>query len=110
VDTNLFCFDECTGIQALGSAAPKVPVGLNQVEYREVEYIRHDTVSVFSVLEVNTGKVFTKVIDDHTAPTIIAVFNQHVATASATATETLHYIGDNYRSHSTMEVCEAVGK
>jgi transposase len=105
---NLFCFDECTGIQALESAAPKVPVGPNQVEYREVEYVRHDTVSVFSVLEVNTGKVFTKVIEDHTASTIIEVFSQHVGTASAT--ETLHYICDNYGSHSTMEVCNAVGK
>jgi transposase len=105
---NLFCFDECTGIQALESTAPKVPVGKNHGEYREVEYIRHDTVSIFSVLEVHTGQVFTKIIKDHTASTIIDVFTQHVATASAT--ETLHYICDNYSSHSTIEVCEAVGQ
>jgi transposase len=104
---NLFCFDECTGIQALESTAPMIPAGPNRAQYKEVEYIRHGAVSVFSVLEVSTGQVFTKVIEDHTASTIIEVFKQHVETANAT--ETLHYICDNYSSHSTVEVCKAVG-
>jgi hypothetical protein len=55
-----------------------------------MEHIRHDTVSIFSVLEMYTGQVFTKVIEDHTALIIIETFSQHVATANST--ETLHYI------------------
>lgn len=105
---NLFCLDECTGIQALEQLAPVVPCGPNRREYREVEYIRHGAVSVFSVLEVSTGQVFTEVIDDHTSVTIVDVFKRHVTTVSPA--ERLHYICDNYASHSTMEVCEAVAE
>jgi len=108
VRKNLFCFDECTGIQATEHIAPRVPVAPNRLEYREVEYIRHGSVSVFSVLEVSTGQTFTEVIEDHTATTIIEVFKRHVNTVSST--EALHYICDNYASHSTIEVCEAVGE
>jgi len=108
VAKNLFCFDECTGIQALEHIAPPVPVGPNCPEYREVEYIRHGSVSVFSVLEVSTGQVFTEVIDDHTSATIVEVLKRHVSTVGPT--ETLHYLCDNYASHSTIEVCEAVGE
>ena len=107
VKENLFCFDECTGIQALEQIAPPMPVGPKRPEYREVEYIRHGSVSVFSILEVSSGNVFTEVIEDHTATTVIGVFKRHVNTVSNT--EVLNYICDNYSSHSTMEVCEAVG-
>ena len=108
VSENLFCFDECTGIQALESLAPAVPAGPNRAEYREVDYIRHGAVSVFSVLEVRTGQVFTEVIEDHTSATIVDVFKRHVGTVSPT--EKLHYICDNYASHSTTEVCETVAE
>ena len=107
VSNHLFCFDECTGIQALQRIAPPIPATPHRPEYQEVEYIRHGSVSVFSVLEVSTGQVFTEVIEDHTAVTIIEVFKRHVSTVSST--ETLHYICDNYASHSTLEVCEAIG-
>ena len=106
VKENLFCFDECTGIQALEQIAPPIPVGPKRPEYREPEYIRHGSVSVFSVLEVSSGQVFTEVIEDHTAATVIEVFKRHVKTASSTGV--LNYICDNYSSHSTIEVCEAV--
>lgn len=108
VPENLFCFDECTGIQALEKIAPPVPAGPNRHQNLEVEYIRHGSVSVFSVLTVSTGQVFTEVIEDHTSTTIIEVFKRHVKTVNAT--KTLHYICDNYGSHSTVDVCEAVGE
>lgn len=108
VKKNLFCFDECTGIQALEHIAPPTPAGSNRPKNLEAEYIRHGSVSVFSVLEVSTGQVFTEVIEDHTATTIIDVFKRHVNTVSPS--ETLHYICDNYGSHSTIEVCMAIGE
>lgn len=107
VTKNLFCFDECTGIQALEQIAPSTPTGPNSPKSLEVEYIRHGSISVFSVLEVCTGQVFTEVIEDHTSATIIEVLRRHVNTVSPT--ETLHYICDNYGSHSTVDICHAVG-
>jgi len=110
VKKNLFCFDECTGIQSLENIAPPMPAGPKRPEYREPEYIRHDSLSVFSVLEVSSGEVFTEIIDDHTAATIIEVLKRHVRQVkTASSTDVLNYICDNYGSHSTMEVCEAVG-
>jgi len=108
VSKNLFCFDECTGIQALEHIAPPTPVGSNRPKSLEVEYIRHGSISVFSVLEVSTGQVYTEVIEDHTSATIVEVLRRHVNTVSPT--EALHYICDNYGSHSTIDVCEVVGE
>ncbi len=108
VSKNLFCFDECTGIQALEFIAPPVPAGPNQLKFLEVEYVRHGSVSVFSALEIHTGQVYTKIIEDHTATTIIDVLKQHISTVSLT--EDIHYICDNYGSHSTTDVCEAIGE
>ena len=108
VSKNLFCFDECTGIQALEHIAPPTPAGENRSKSLEVEYIRHGSISVFSVLEVSTGQVFTEVIEDHTSATIIEVLRRHVNTVCPA--ETLHYICDNYGSHSTKDVCEAVAE
>lgn len=108
ISKNLFCFDECTGIQALEYIAPSTPAGSNRNNYLEAEYIRHGAISVFSVLEVSTGQVFTEVIEDHTSATIIEVLRRHVATV--TPAETIHYICDNYGSHSTIDACEAVGE
>ncbi len=108
VSKNLFCFDECTGIQALEHIAPPTPAGSNRSKSLEVEYIRHGSISVFSVLEVSTGQVFTEVIEDHTSATIVEVLRRHVNTVSPT--EALHYICDNYGSHSTVDVCEVVGE
>lgn len=108
VSKNLFCFDECTGIQALEAIAPPAPAGPNRPVYLEVEYVRHGSVSVFSVLEVSAGQVYTEIIEDHTSTTIIEVLKRHVSTVSPT--EEIHYICDNYGSHSTIDVCGAIGE
>lgn len=108
IKKHLYCFDECTGIQALEHIAPVIPAGPNRPECRESEYVRHGSVSVFSVLDVAVGKVFTRVIEDHTSATITAVFKDHVL--SVNTTETLHYICDNYASHSTAEICRTVSE
>lgn len=108
VSKNLFCFDECTGIQALERIAPPIPARSGFSNVLEPEYIRHGSVSVFSVLEVHTGQVFTEVIEDHTAATVIGVLKRHIR--AAPSTETLHYICDNYGSHSTIDVCNAIAE
>jgi transposase len=99
----LFCLDECTGLQALERKAPRLPAQGDLPEYIEPEYVRHGTVSILSILQVSTGQVFTECIPDHTSSTITSSVRNHVLQYDRSAE--LHYICDNYSSHSTEEFC-----
>ena len=99
----LFCLDECTGLQALERKAPRLPAHGDYPEYLEPEYIRHGTVSILSILQVSTGLVYTDCIPDHTSSTVIASVKNHILQYDRSAE--LHYICDNYSSHSTEEFC-----
>jgi transposase len=99
----LFCLDECTGLQALERKAPRLPAQGDRPEYIEPEYVRHGTVSILSILQVSTGQVFTEHIPDHTSSTITSSVRNHVLQYDRSAE--LHYICDNYSSHSTEEFC-----
>ncbi len=74
---NLFCLDECTGLQVLERIAPDLPADSNRPEYQEFEYKRHGTVSILSILEKGTGQVFTETIADHKSVTIIDSVKRH---------------------------------
>jgi transposase len=104
----LFCLDECTGLQALERKAPKLPAQGKWPDYIEPEYVRHGTVSILSILQVATGQVFTKCIPDHTSVTIISAVRNHVRQYDKSAQ--LHYICDNYSSHSTQEFCQGIAE
>ena len=104
----LFCLDECTGLQALQRIAPTLPADGKIPAYQETEYIRHGTVSLFSVLWVSTGRVFTECIADHTSSTIIGSLRRHVLQFDKAAE--LHYICDNYASHSTQQFCAGIAQ
>ena len=99
----LFCFDECTGLQALERVAPRLPSKGNRPEYLEPEYIRHGTVSLLSILQVSTGDVFSECIPDHKSTTVIQTLEKHILEFDKS--KNLHYICDNYSSHSTNELC-----
>jgi transposase len=103
----LFCLDECTGVQALERVAPALP-GRDKARHLEFEYIRHGAVSFLSILRVATGKVFTECIDDHKSGTISGCIKRHVHQQPISAQ--LHYIADNYSSHSTEEICQTVAE
>lgn len=104
----LFCLDECTGLQALERKAPRLPAQGDYPEYLEPEYVRHGTVSILSILQVSTGQVFTDCIPDHTSSTIISSVKNHVLQYDKSAE--LHYICDNYSSHSTEEFCLGIAE
>lgn len=105
---NLFCLDECTGLQALERKAPKLPSDGQSPVHIEPEYARHGTVSILSILQVSTGQVFTECIPDHTSLTVLSAVRNHVLQYDKSAE--LHYICDNYSSHSTEEFCEGIAK
>ena len=104
----LFCLDECTGLQALERIAPSLPAQADRPQYLEPEYIRHGTVSILSVLHVSTGQVFTDCIPDHTSSTVILSVKKHALQYDKSAV--LHYICDNYSSHSTEEFCLGIAE
>lgn len=104
----LFCLDECTGLQALERTAPCLPADSIRPEYREFEYIRHGTVSIISILEKRSGKVYTECIPDHTSVTIINSVKKHAAQYDSS--KTLHYVCDNYSSHSTEGFCQGIAE
>lgn len=104
----LFCLDECTGLQALERTAPSLPADSSRPEYREFEYIRHGTVSIISILEKRSGKVYTECIPDHTSVTIINSVKKHATQYDSS--KTLHYICDNYSSHSTEGFCQGIAE
>ncbi len=104
----LFCLDECTGLQVLQRIAPDLPADSIRPEYREFEYKRHGTISIISILEKRTGKVFTESIPDHTSTTIIDSVKRHAGQYDSY--KTLHYICDNYSSHSTEEFCLGIAE
>jgi hypothetical protein len=104
----LFCLDECTGLQALERKAPRLPAQGDHPEYLEPEYVRHGTVSILSILQVSTGLVFTECIPDHTSSTLISSVKNHALQYDRSAE--LHYICDNYSSHSTEEFCLGIAE
>ena len=47
---NLFCFDECTGIQALQRLTPDLPAGPDPAVREDFNYQRHGTTDVLAFL------------------------------------------------------------
>ena len=101
---HLFCFDECTSIQALERVAATMHTD-NGTKI-EFEYERHGTRDLFSIFNVPTGKVFGRCTDNHRQETLVDVFAQHVHQQPEDVQ--LHYICDNLASHSTELFCQKV--
>lgn len=111
---NLFCYDECTGIQVLLRIAPHVHPEMSEKKKKawleEFEYIRNGTIDLLAFMDVQTGKVNAACKPDHTKKTFLSVFEQHVAVASVNQDERIDYIMDNLASHYSYEFCTLVAK
>jgi transposase len=104
----LFCFDECTGIQALQRLTPDLPAEKGQPRRREFQYKRNGTSDLMAFLHPATGDIFGRCTPDHTTKTLIKVFTEHVKQQPDDAA--LHYICDNYNTHYQDKFCKAVAK
>ncbi|KKL82931.1 hypothetical protein LCGC14_1979840 [marine sediment metagenome] len=104
----LFCFDECTGIQAIQRLAPDFPVSAGSTFSREFQYKRNGTTDLIAFLRPKTGKVFARCTDNHNTETLVKVFTEHVKRQPKDAD--LHYICDNYSTHFNDAFCKAVAK
>jgi len=105
---NLFCFDECPGIQALERLAPDISTEERKKWLREFEYGRNGTIDLMAFLNPKTGKIFGKCTPDHKTETLIPVFKQHVNLLSANAE--IHYIMDNLSPHYNDAFCKVIAE
>jgi len=105
---NLYCFDECPGIQVLQRLSPDVQTEQTKIRLEEFEYIRNGTTDVLALLNVNTGEVFAECRQDHTRKTLIDTFETYFKRAPKK--QQLDYIMDNLNSHCCYEMCVLVAK
>ena len=103
----LFCWDECTGLQALERVAAELKT--DHGTRIEFEYKRHGTIDLCGILNCKTGRVFGKCIDNHCTDTLAAILEEHV-NLQPKDTPKLHYICDNLAGHSTELFCQKVAK
>lgn len=92
--------DELTGVQALESIHPGLPMAPGKVERREFEYTRHGTLSFILSRDVATGNV----IAPHAGPTRTeADFLAHVQAVVATdpTAKCWHFVCDNLNTHQS---------
>jgi transposase len=123
---NLFCYDECTGIQVLLRIAPDVHPEMSEKKKKawleEFEYIRNGTIDLLAFMDVHNGAVNVECKPDHTKDTFLSVFEQHVAKVRGQVQERgrvqvqqeeddrIDYIMDNLASHYSYEFCKLVAK
>lgn len=108
---NLFCFDECPGIQILQRIVPDLRPrddGSIRQWWREFEYIRNGTTDLFAFLEVRTGNMSVSCHPDHKKATFLAQFGEHAG--ALPEDEPIHYVMDNLDSHCCYEFCMAVAE
>ena len=104
----LFCFDECTGIQAIQRLAPDFPAIQGHPLSTEFHYSRHGTTDLIAFLRPETGNVFCKCSENHNTETLSAVFSEHVKLQPKHAG--LHYICDNLSTHFHNDFCATVAE
>jgi hypothetical protein len=105
---NLYCFDECTCIQALSRLTPTLPVAANQPVLEDFDYRRNGTTDLLAFLNPATGKVYAQCTSNHDRHTLSRVFSSHVRLHPPKAE--IHYIMDNLNTHFHDDFCRTVAK
>jgi len=105
---NLYCFDECTCIQALKRLAPNLPPDTDQPALEDFDYRRNGTTDLLAFLNPATGKVYGQCTENHNRHTLCQVFSDHVRTYPSDAV--IHYIMDNLSSHYHADFCQTVAE
>ncbi len=103
---NLFCFDECTCVQALQRLTPDLPATAARPRLEDFDYRRHGTTDVMAFLNPASGNVFARCVPDHNRHTLCRVFTDQVNTLPPDAV--IHYIMDNLSPHYHDDFCRTV--
>jgi len=103
---HLYCFDECTCIQALNRLTPNLPPAPGRPLLEDFDYKRNGITDLMAFLNPTTGKVYGQCVADHNRHTLCRVFRDHVGTLPPDAT--VHYITDNLTPHYHDDFCQTV--
>jgi putative transposase len=93
----VLCVDEKSQIQALDRTQPMLSMGLGYVEGVTHDYVRHGTVTLFTALDIATGRVFTRCRSRHRHQEYLAFLKQ--IEANVPPELDLHLVVDNYGTH-----------
>lgn len=105
---NLYCFDECTCIQALKRLTPNLPAGSDQAVLEDFEYQRNGVTDLLAFLNPATGTVYGRCTDNHDRHTLCDVFRSHIESHPSDAV--IHYIMDNLTTHYHNDFCQTVAE
>lgn len=101
--------DEMTGIQALERKHPTIPMGPGRVERREVEYIRHGTLTLIANFDVAQGQVVAPSLGPtRTEEDFVAHITRTVA-SDPKATR-WHFVMDHLNLHQSASLVRLVAK
>jgi hypothetical protein len=92
--------DELTGVQALESIHPGLPMAPGKVERREFEYVRHGTLSFILSRDVATGEVIAPYAGPTRTEADFAAHVRAVVATDPTATR-WHFVCDNLNTHQS---------
>jgi len=105
---NLYCFDECTCIQALKRLTPTLPPADNQPVLEDFDYHRNGTTDLMAFLNPATGEIYGQCTENHNRHTLCEVFSAHVRRHPPDAV--IHYIMDNLSAHYHDDFCGTVAE
>lgn len=104
----LYCYDECTCIQALDRLTPNLPATENQPLLEDFDYRRNGITDLLAFLNPATGKVDARCTPNHDRHVFCRFFKDHVRAHPPDAV--LHYIMDNLSTHYHDDFCQTVAE
>jgi len=104
----LYCFDECTCIQALKRLTPNLPAAADLPVLQDFDYERNGVTDLLAFLNPATGTVYGRCVPNHDRHTLCEVFTAHVQTHPPDAV--IHYIMDNLSPHYHDDFCHTVAE
>jgi transposase len=96
--------DEKSQVQALDRTQPILPMTTGQAERGTHDYVRNGTTSLFSALDVATGKVIGKCYRRHRHQEFLKFLAQIDETIPVEDGVSIHLVMDNYSTHKTPAV------
>ena len=98
----VLCVDEKSQMQALDRHQPLFPTMPTYAERRTHNYVRHGTTTLFSALDVATGRVIGKCFRRHRSKEFVKFLN--LIEKSVPSDVDVHLVLDNYATHKTEQV------
>jgi transposase len=100
----VLCLDEKSQVQALDRTRPVIPLQPGQPQRRTHDYVRHGTTSLFSALDVATGRVIGQCHRQHRHQEFLQFLDKVDEALKREQGVTVHVVMDNYGTHKHPKV------